>query len=566
MKPITTRGRRPLSVALVIAFGAVTATTLVAPAVAADSVLAPSSMVTTSGSVDASQTVRNLAVQDQSGTADNYAKYVELDSTPTPYSGYRQYTVPSSVAPASVTGIVVRANYRGPAAAQQTWTWSVYNWSTSTWTTVGSNAGAASWVWKPLTFAGPGSAASHVSGTGAVRVRVSSNNAADNALLDYESITVSSAANPPAGDTSAPSVPTNLTAPSVTSSSVNLSWTGSSDNTGVTGYEVFVNGSSTASATSTGTTATVSGLSSATSYSFTVKARDAAGNRSAASAARSAVTAAQPPSSGFTLPAPNGKWDYQIGGPYTPPSGVVTVSRDRTVAPVSGLYNICYVNLMQTQPDESGQSTTNPPYGTTAWWLKNHPNVVLKNAQGQPIIDPDWDEVVFDVRTPAQRSELASVQKPWIQACKDAGYQAIEPDNIDAEVRSSGYLTHSDVRAYLQDIVVYTHSIGLAIGQKNAIGEDSPDPEKREWRLDGPTFVTTVSPAQGFDFAIAEECGQFNECDVYAAMYPGRVQVVEYKAAGYTKACNGFRTTLSVIRRNVKVTAPGTSGYVYQEC
>ena len=566
MRPLTAGARQRVAGAVAVVVGVATALTLSEPAAAADTVISPSSLVTSSGLTDRAQTVANLAVQDQSGTADNYAKYVELGSSSTAYSGYRQYTVPSSVAPSSVTGIVVKANYRGASTAQQTWTWAIYNWSTATWTNVGTNAGAASWVWKSLTFASPAAASSHVSPTGAVRVRISSSNTADNALLDYESITVSSSTTPPAGDTTAPSTPINVAATGETSSSVSLSWTGSTDSVGVTGYEVFVNGSTTAAATSTGATATVSGLSPSTAYSFTVKARDAAGNRSAASAARSASTSAQPSTGTVTLPAPNGKWDYQIGGPYTPPSGVVTVSRDRTVAPASGLYNICYVNLMQTQPDEPGQSTTNPPYGTTAWWLKNHPTVVLRDASGKPIVDPVWDEVVFDVRTPAQRTELASVQKPWIQACKDAGYQAIEPDNLDSDLRSSGYLKHSDVRAYLKDIVVYTHSIGLAIGQKNAIGEDSSNAQVRQWRLDGPTFVDTVSPAQGFDFAIAEECGQYDECGVYNAMYPGRTLVVEYKQTGYTKACNLFASTLSVIRRNLDVTAPGTSGYVYSQC
>ncbi|MDX6516867.1 MAG: endo,4-beta-xylanase, partial [Gaiellaceae bacterium] len=89
-------------------------------------------------------------------------------------------------------------------------------------------------------------------------------------------------------DTQAPSAPSNLTSPSKTSSSVNLSWTGSTDNVGVTGYQVF-NGSILVS-TVTGTTATVTGLNASTTYTFTVKARDAAGNVSAASNALNVTT------------------------------------------------------------------------------------------------------------------------------------------------------------------------------------------------------------------------------------------------------------------------------------
>lgn len=92
------------------------------------------------------------------------------------------------------------------------------------------------------------------------------------------------------GDTQAPSVPTGLAASSVTQTSLNLSWNASSDNVGVTGYEVFKNGSSIATPTST--SQSVTGLSCNTSYSFTVRARDAAGNWSAQSAVTNVTTAA----------------------------------------------------------------------------------------------------------------------------------------------------------------------------------------------------------------------------------------------------------------------------------
>jgi chitinase len=83
------------------------------------------------------------------------------------------------------------------------------------------------------------------------------------------------------GDTTAPSAPTNLAVTATTSSTVSLSWGASSDNVGVTGYQVFRAGSNVA--TVTGTSYTDTGLAASTSYAYTVKARDAAGNVSAAS-------------------------------------------------------------------------------------------------------------------------------------------------------------------------------------------------------------------------------------------------------------------------------------------
>lgn len=94
-------------------------------------------------------------------------------------------------------------------------------------------------------------------------------------------------ATPPA-DTQAPSTPTGLRSTGVTSSSVSLSWTASTDDVGVTGYEVLRGGA--VGATTTGTSATISGLSPATAHSFSVRAKDAAGNTSAASAAVSVTT------------------------------------------------------------------------------------------------------------------------------------------------------------------------------------------------------------------------------------------------------------------------------------
>ena len=96
-----------------------------------------------------------------------------------------------------------------------------------------------------------------------------------------------------AGDTQPPTAPTNLTATAVSSSQINLSWTASTDNVGVTGYEVYRSSSKVATVTTT--TYGDTGLTPSTTYSYYVKARDAAGNVSASSNTASATTLAQPP-------------------------------------------------------------------------------------------------------------------------------------------------------------------------------------------------------------------------------------------------------------------------------
>ncbi len=80
--------------------------------------------------------------------------------------------------------------------------------------------------------------------------------------------------NPP--DTQAPSVPANLTATNTTQTSTSLSWSTSSDNVGVTGYDVYQGSAIIASVS--GTTRLVTGLTANTAYTFRVRAKDAAGN------------------------------------------------------------------------------------------------------------------------------------------------------------------------------------------------------------------------------------------------------------------------------------------------
>ncbi|MEV5899909.1 carbohydrate binding domain-containing protein [Streptomyces sp. NPDC052127] len=115
-------------------------------------------------------------------------------------------------------------------------------------------------------------------------------------------------------DTQAPTAPGGLTSTGKTSSSVSLSWNAATDNVGVMGYDVY--SGSAKVLTVSGTSATVSGLSASTGYTFTVKARDAAGNTSAASNSVSVTTnAGGGGGTGFKQAAP-----YLFEGWGDPPS------------------------------------------------------------------------------------------------------------------------------------------------------------------------------------------------------------------------------------------------------
>lgn len=107
--------------------------------------------------------------------------------------------------------------------------------------------------------------------------------------VNHAGLTTSSTLNVTTADTTAPTAPTGLSSSNITETTATLSWTASSDNVGVTAYEVFRG--ATSLGTTVNTSFNVTGLSINQTYSMTVRARDAAGNNSAASSAHSITTA-----------------------------------------------------------------------------------------------------------------------------------------------------------------------------------------------------------------------------------------------------------------------------------
>ena len=119
-------------------------------------------------------------------------------------------------------------------------------------------------------------------------------------------------------DTSPPAAPTNLAESASTTTSITATWTASTDNVGVTGYRVFLDG--TLAGTTATTSYTLSGLACGTSHQVVVDAHDAAGNNSPQTSATMAATACPPPPPGDTTP------------PSTPTGLAVTSGGQTTLA------------------------------------------------------------------------------------------------------------------------------------------------------------------------------------------------------------------------------------------
>lgn len=240
-----------------------------------------------------------------------------------------------------------------------------------------------------------------------------------------------------------------------------------------------------------------------------------------------------------TPPPPHAAFSYQIGGAFPPAPGVTVVDRDRHDAPVAGLYDVCYVNAFQAQPEE------------LAWWRRHHPSLLLRR-EGRPVVDAAWNEQLLDVSTAAKRRRLAAVVDGWIDGCARAGYRAVEPDNLDSFTRSHGALTAPDNLAFARLLIAHAHADGLAIAQKNA------------------AELAATGRRLGFDFAIAEECQAYDECGSYTGAYGAHVIEIEYTDNGglrtFERACALRGRRISIVYRDRNVTPAGRPGFVERRC
>jgi hypothetical protein len=240
----------------------------------------------------------------------------------------------------------------------------------------------------------------------------------------------------------------------------------------------------------------------------------------------------------ISLPPTAGVADYQLGGSYEPAANVQIVTRDRSEPAPPGRYSICYVNSFQTQP------------GTLRWWKSKHPSLLLRDARGRLVRDPDWpDEVLLDIRTSARRKALGDLNRAWFEQCRRTGYDAVEPDNLDSWTRSKGRLRKQHAVSFARRLVRGAHASGTAIAQKNA-------PQLSRLGI-------------GFDFAVVEECEVYRECGAYTRTYGSRMIEIEYTDNGrraFARACAKRSGRASILLRDRDVVPRGSRHYVSRTC
>ena len=258
-------------------------------------------------------------------------------------------------------------------------------------------------------------------------------------------------------------------------------------------------------------------------------------------AALALITGAASAPAKVVLPPAHARFDYQLGGAYPLPAGVTIVSRDRTAKPAIGAYTFCYINAFQTQS------------GEVAWWRRRNPDLLLQR-NGKDVGDPNWPgEILLDTSTAAKRARLARIEGAWIAGCAKAGFQAVEPDNLDSNTRSKGQLTQAMNVALARQLVVLAHRAGLAIAQKNS-SELAPIGHSKI----------------GFDFAVAEECAVYHECGAYTRAYGAEVFEIEYPdnggLANFERACREHGSRNPIVYRDRNLVPKGSPGYRYRAC
>lgn len=171
--------------------------------------------------------------------------------------------------------------------------------------------------------------------------------------------------------------------------------------------------------------------------------------------------------------------------------------------------------------------------------------------------DPNWpDEYFLDITEVFKpNSILAKILKNRLAMCKQKGFDAVDPDNMQNYENTRGFITlqqQLDFNTWLAD---QAHAIGLAIIQKN-----------------GPDLIH-LKNSQGekildkFDGILNESCALYDECsplEAYATQNK-LVMTVEYTSNSFQ--CQlARRYQLNMIWRDLNLLSPYQAGYLRQDC
>jgi hypothetical protein len=175
------------------------------------------------------------------------------------------------------------------------------------------------------------------------------------------------------------------------------------------------------------------------------------------------------------------------------------------------------------------------------------PSSVLGNqVTGYP------SEKWLDIRA---QSTLLPIMKTRLSTwCKDKGFDAVEPDNLDGWTNTPGFpLTEAENVSYDLAIASAAHALGLSVGVKNLMAD-----------LSMPNIPTVQN---AFDWALTEQCFEYGQCPSYEQAFAAAGKAawdVEYTQTPSCPAASAAH--LNAQLRDMDLVAPGGSGYMYNPC
>lgn len=134
---------------------------------------------------------------------------------------------------------------------------------------------------------------------------------------------------------------------------------------------------------------------------------------------------------------------------------------------------------------------------------------------------------------------LGPILRDRMEMCRDKGFDAVEPDNVDPAGQGTGFpITAADRLRFARWLARTAHELGLSVGLKNNPGQ-------------------VKQLVRNFDFAVVEECFEFRECERYAPFVGARKAVfaVEYRLAPSRFCTQARKLRFSAIRKRLDLDA-----------
>jgi hypothetical protein len=224
-------------------------------------------------------------------------------------------------------------------------------------------------------------------------------------------------------------------------------------------------------------------------------------------------------------PAPGLTWQYQLDGAIDLSVHALVYDVDgfdtsaKTVAAIHarGGKAVCYISAgswEEWRPDAA-----------------RYPKAVI----GRPL--DGWPgERWLDVR---RLDLLGPILRARVKMCRDKGFDAVEPDNVDPSGDATGFgLTVRDKLRFARWLARTAHELGLAVGLKNSPGQ-------------------VVKLVGAFDFAVVEECFEFRECNRYLPFVRSgkAVFAVEYRLPRSSFCPQARMLRFSAIRKRLELEA-----------